>query len=249
MPVSLQVSISEAMTAPMLAAAIGAREEYVFSVQRDWRLAGLRVRRRWSRAPYGRRRGSGSGPANAIADRFSEFCLLTYQSELGAQPGLEFLDDRLAPLLPGVAPFLGAVAMDLALNGIETGDAFKRFAGDRCRAGCGKFVKASAHMSPTERQLDVTGVASGASTLKPRIGSRYVCNLPTLPNVFPDYPGRQQSSRPAPRGNSTVAAHRSFREPRLGQARFVSIVEEVGRNVAPPVRYGFRGAPSSEINC
>ena len=90
----------------MLAAAVGTREECVFTVQGD----------RSDRAFYDvgvdldaavvEEAGQTLPTRERIADRFSEFRLLTDQSELGAQPGFEFVDDRPAPLLPGVAPFL-----------------------------------------------------------------------------------------------------------------------------------------------
>ncbi len=61
--------------------------------------------------------GQAFPPRERIADRFSELCLLTDQSELGAQPEFEFIDDRPAPVQPGVASFLGAAATDILGSG------------------------------------------------------------------------------------------------------------------------------------
>ena len=133
---------------PMLAAAVRASEECVFSVQSD------RPDRAFDDVGVDldtavvEEAGQALPARERIADCFSEFCLLTDQSELGAQPGFKFIDDRPAPPQPGVAPFLGAAAADIALDGIESGDAFERLAGDRRRAGRGEFVEASAYMAP-----------------------------------------------------------------------------------------------------
>ena len=104
---------------PMLAAAVGAREECVFAVQRD------RPDRAFDDVGVDidttvvEEAGQAFPPRERIADRFSELCLLTDQSELGAQPEFKFINDRPAPLQPGVASFLCAAATDIALDGIQ----------------------------------------------------------------------------------------------------------------------------------
>ena len=97
---------------PMLAAAVRASEECVFSVQSD------RPDRAFDDVGVDldtavvEEAGQALPARERIADCFSEFCLLTDQSELGAQPGFKFIDDRPAPPQPGIAPFLGAAATD-----------------------------------------------------------------------------------------------------------------------------------------
>src|ERR1700680_2439908 len=163
----------------MLAAAVGAREECVFSVQSDrpdcaFDDVGVDLD-----TAVVEEAGQTLPTRERIADRFSEFCLLTDQSELGAQPGFKFIDNRPAPPQPGVAPFLGAAATERALEGIELGDAFERLAGDRRRTGRGEFVEASAHMGPAECQSRVTAlgeyaIAGVAIDLK---GAREACEM------------------------------------------------------------------------
>ena len=70
-----------------------------------------------------------------------------------AQPGLELIDDRSAPVLAHGSPLIGVAAPDVLLDGIETGDAFERLAGDRRRAGGREFVEAAADMRPAEGKL------------------------------------------------------------------------------------------------
>lgn len=60
----------------------------------------------------------------------------------GAKPGFEIVDDRPALFLPKIASLIGTAATDLAFNGIELGDAFERFAGDRRGPGRGELEEA-----------------------------------------------------------------------------------------------------------
>src|SRR3954453_3641572 len=71
------------------------------------------------------------------------------------QPWLKGIDDLLTFLLPNGATFVGAAAADVFLDGVEHGDMFERFAGDRRRTGGGELVKVTPDMRPAERQPDV----------------------------------------------------------------------------------------------
>src|SRR4051812_31550726 len=51
-----------------------------------------------------------------------------------------------------------SVERDRALDGVEHGDMFERFAGDRRRTGCGELVKVTPDMRPAERQPDVAAL-------------------------------------------------------------------------------------------
>lgn len=115
----------------MLAAAVGAGEESILPVQRDGTdrtlddigvdLDATVIEEACEAFPARER----------VADRFRELGLLADQRELGAQPGFEAIDDRPAPVLADGAPFLGAAAADVILDGVEAGDPFERLAGDR----------------------------------------------------------------------------------------------------------------------
>ncbi len=82
---------------PMLAAAVGAREERVFAIQGDRPDRALDDVGVDLDAAVVEEAGQALPTRERIADRFSEFCLLTDQSELGAQPGFKFIDNRPAP--------------------------------------------------------------------------------------------------------------------------------------------------------
>jgi hypothetical protein len=71
-----------------------------------------------------------------------------YLGEVGAR--LDAHDKSV--LLPGNGTRLagGAATADLARDGKEPDDAFKRLAGNRCRTGSGKLVEAAAHMRSAE---------------------------------------------------------------------------------------------------
>src|SRR5271166_5091990 len=140
---------------PVLTAAVGAGEESIFSIQCD------RTDRPFHDVAVDLdaaviEEADQAIPARqGIADRLRELGLLANQAELGAKPGFEVVDDRPALLLPKIAPLIGAAATDLALNDIELGNVFERFAGDRRGAGRGELEEAAAHMGPAEGKLDV----------------------------------------------------------------------------------------------
>ena len=103
---------------PMLAAAVGAGEECVLAVQRD------RPDRAFDDvgvdldAAVVEEAGEPLPARERIADRFGELCLLTDQSELGAQPGFEFIDDR--PALRSLASRLSSAPLPRISSGQVT---------------------------------------------------------------------------------------------------------------------------------
>jgi hypothetical protein len=135
----------------MFSAAIGAGEQSVLSVQRnrsDRSFDDVAIDFDTTVVEEARE----AFPAReCIADRLGELGFLADQTELGAQPRLKIVDDWPTFLQPPGAPFIGAAAPDLGLDGIEIGDAFKRLAGDRRRPGGSEFVEAA--VSPPPSQL------------------------------------------------------------------------------------------------
>ena len=97
-----------------------------------------------------------------VTDRFGELCFLADESELCAQPRLQRINERLAFMAANTAPLIGVEAPDGFLDLVEHADAFQRFAGDRRRARGGEFVKATAHMRPTECEFDVAALGQRA---------------------------------------------------------------------------------------
>ena len=85
-----------------------------------------------------------------VADRRGELGLLADELELGAQPGFESFDQRLAALLADRTPLLGGTATDLGLDPIERCNARQRLGGDRRRARIGQLVEVPAHVAPAE---------------------------------------------------------------------------------------------------
>jgi len=67
-----------------------------------------------------------------VADGCSELALLTDKAKFFLQPRLEGIDQRPAFLPPDATPFVGAAVL---LDGVERGDMFERFAGNRRRSG------------------------------------------------------------------------------------------------------------------
>src|ERR1700733_6989423 len=92
---------------PMLAAAVGAREECVLAIQRDGANAALDNIGIDFDAAVVDEAGETFPTRERIADRLGEFCLLADQCELFAQPWLKNVEDRLALLLADSAPLLG----------------------------------------------------------------------------------------------------------------------------------------------
>ena len=143
---------------PMLAAAIGAGEERILPIQCDGPDAALDDIGIDLDAAVVEEAGETVPARERIADCLGELGLLADQGELGAQPGFQVINDRPAPVLADGAPLVGAAATDFLLDGIETGDAFERFAGDRRRARGGEFVEAAANMGPAEGELHVAAL-------------------------------------------------------------------------------------------
>ena len=83
---------------PVLAAAVGAGEQRILSVQRDRSDAALDDVGVDLDAAVVEEAGEPVPAREGIADRLGELGLLADQGELGAQPGLEFVDDRPAPV-------------------------------------------------------------------------------------------------------------------------------------------------------
>ena len=67
-------------------------------------------------------------------------------------------------MLPDDATFVGPAATDVLLDGVESGDVFERFAGNRRRSGGGEFVEVTPDMRPAERKSDVAAVGEFAVT-------------------------------------------------------------------------------------
>ncbi|KAF2988696.1 hypothetical protein MJC1_04225 [Methylocystis sp. MJC1] len=101
-----------------------------------------------------------------VADRLGELGLLADQREFFTQPWLERVEDGAGFLLPRVPTFAGALAADVALDGVEFADARQSLAGDRRGTCCGEFVEAPADVRPAEgerhavllRQRAIAGV-------------------------------------------------------------------------------------------
>jgi hypothetical protein len=72
--------------------------------------------------------------------------------ELQLEPVLERQHERLAARLSDGAALIGAATSDRLLDGIEGGDARKRFARDRCWAVLGDVVESAAQMRPAKRE-------------------------------------------------------------------------------------------------
>ena len=61
-----------------------------------------------------------------IADRLGQLGLAGDPRQLGVQPALQVIDDRLGPCLPEPHPFVGWLAAPLLLDGVEPGDTLER---------------------------------------------------------------------------------------------------------------------------
>ena len=60
--------------------------------------------------------------AQGVADRFGERGFARHAVELGGEPAVQGVHDRLAPLLPDRTPLLGGAATDLGLDPVELPD-------------------------------------------------------------------------------------------------------------------------------
>ena len=97
-----------------------------------------------------------------VADGFGELGLLADQIELGAQPGLEFVKHRFGLLVSDGTALVGGAAAELALDGIELGDARQGLAGSRRGTGNRKLVEAPSHMGPAEGERHVATFGKSA---------------------------------------------------------------------------------------
>jgi hypothetical protein len=112
---------------PMLGAAVRTPEQCILSVERD------RADRAFNgvvveldaavieeaRQAFPARQG--------VADGLGQFALLADQAKLGAEPGLERVNQRAASLLSGGATLVCTAAADGFLDDVERGDTVKRF--------------------------------------------------------------------------------------------------------------------------
>jgi hypothetical protein len=97
-----------------------------------------------------------------LAGSFGEFALLTDQGKSCPQPGFKGIDEGPAFLLPDGATFVGTLATDVLLDGVECCDMFERFAGNRRRSGGGELVEVTPDVRPAECQPDVASVGEFA---------------------------------------------------------------------------------------
>lgn len=97
--------------------------------------------------------------AQAVADRRGERGALADTAELCVKPESEIAHERPAAPLPNGLAFMGWLAADPALDGIERAYAQQDLGGDR-RGGVGvDLVKAPAQMGPAEGERDRAVVA------------------------------------------------------------------------------------------
>ena len=97
-----------------------------------------------------------------VADGFGQLGLLADGRQLGAQPGLQLFDQRLALLQPDRAARLGIKTADLRLDGIERLDPLQGLRRDGRMPGGGQLVEAAADMGPAESALNLTLLRQGA---------------------------------------------------------------------------------------
>src|SRR3984893_4620832 len=93
-----------------------------------------------------------------VTDGFGELALLTDQTKFCPQPRFKGVDERPAFLWAEGATFVGAAAADVFVDGIERGDMFERFAGNRRGSGSGELVEVTSYMRPAERKPDVAAI-------------------------------------------------------------------------------------------
>jgi hypothetical protein len=91
-------------------------------------------------------------------DGLGELALLADQAEFCTQPRLKGIDSRPAFLLANGATLVGTASTDVFVDGIERGDMFERFAGNRRRSRDGEFVEVTPYMRPAERKPDVAAL-------------------------------------------------------------------------------------------
>ena len=89
-----------------------------------------------------------------VADRLGDRRFAGDGGELGFQPGLHRIEDRLGPGLAGGPPRRRAHAPDIAFDGVEDADAGERLGGDRRRAGGLDVEELSSRMRPAKRDDD-----------------------------------------------------------------------------------------------
>ena len=159
MPLSLQVSINEAMTAQCSPPPSEPAKSAFFRFKAMGRMLRSTTLESISMAVV--EEASETNPARQrLTDCLGEFGLLTDQSELGAQPGLKVINDRPAPVLAHSPALVGAAATDFLFNCIETGDALERFAGDRRGTRRGELVEAAANVGPQKASWTLPRSAS-----------------------------------------------------------------------------------------
>ena len=129
---------------PVLAAAIGTGEERILPVQGDWADLRSTTLESISMRPSSTKRVRPFPARERIADCLGEFGLLTDQSELGPQPRFKVIKDRSALVLAHSAALVRAAATDFLLDGVETGDALERLAGNRRGTRRSELVEAAA---------------------------------------------------------------------------------------------------------
>ena len=131
---------------PVFGAAIRSREQRIFPVERDGAdgaFDGIVVELDTAIVDEARQ----TFPARqGVPDCFGELALLADQTKFCAQPWFKGIDKRLTFLLPDGATFIGAAATDVFLDGIERGNVFERFAGNRRRTGSCQFIEAPPYM-------------------------------------------------------------------------------------------------------
>jgi hypothetical protein len=83
-------------------------------------------------------------------------------------------------LLANGATLVGTVATDVFVDGIERGDMFERFAGNRRRPGDGEFVEVTPYMRPAERKPDVAALGKACGSRMPLKPSRWAIGRSAL---------------------------------------------------------------------
>ena len=142
----------------MLGAAVRTCEQCIFPVERDGAdgaLDGVVVEFDAAIVDEARQ----AFPARqGVTDGLGELALLADQAEFCTQPRLKGIDSRPAFLLANGATLVGTASTDVFVDGIERGDMFERFAGNRRRSGDGEFLEVTPYMRPAERQPGVAAL-------------------------------------------------------------------------------------------
>src|SRR5579884_1783737 len=141
---------------PVLATAVGAREQRILAVEReraDRTLDDVGVD---LDAPVIEEAGEPAPAREVIADRGRHGALPRHRGKLRFEPSLHGLDEWLAPLLLRGTTCVSRLAFDLGFDAIELRDARERLAGDRCGAAGGDLVELAPHMAPAEGAVNLT---------------------------------------------------------------------------------------------